>query len=79
MRVELLNARLLPIVSGDGTRQEVLLESEVALVNACTALRRVIRRAFQTAQPNIIGRPLLELIKRRETGAESNEKPFYSN
>ncbi|KAF1828019.1 hypothetical protein BDW02DRAFT_513530, partial [Decorospora gaudefroyi] len=42
-------------------------------------MRRLVRQAFQTSRPEVVGRPALELIERRETGAESNEKPFYYN
>jgi hypothetical protein len=45
---------------------------------ACRAMRRVIRKAFQNCQFEVVGRHTLELIERRETGAQSNEKPFYA-
>jgi hypothetical protein len=45
---------------------------------ACKAMRRVIRKAFQNCRFEVVGRYTLELIERRETGALSNEKPFYA-
>jgi hypothetical protein len=45
---------------------------------ACRAMRRVIRKAFQNCRFEVVGRHTLELIERRETGAPSNEKPFYA-
>jgi len=45
---------------------------------ACTALRRLVRKAFRTCRFEVVGRHTLELIERRETGAPSNEKPFYA-
>ncbi|KAI1663153.1 DUF3505 domain containing protein [Pyrenophora tritici-repentis] len=54
-------------------------EVDPALLRACTAFERQIRLAFDTAQPDIVGRAALEAIERRETGAETNEKPFYAN
>jgi hypothetical protein len=49
-----------------------------ALVLVCKIWRRLIRKAFDNCRPEVVGRPALELIERRETGAESNEKPFYA-
>jgi hypothetical protein len=48
------------------------------LAAACRSTRRLIRRAFQTARPEIVGRPALEAVNRRETGVSSNERPFYA-
>lgn len=45
---------------------------------ACKAMRRVVRRAFQSCRAEIVGRHTLEIVERRETGAPSNEKPFYA-
>jgi superfamily II DNA helicase RecQ len=48
------------------------------LADACRAMRRLVRKAFHSSQPEIASRPVREIIERRETGAESNERPFYS-
>jgi hypothetical protein len=66
-RVSLLEAREIP----DNNK-------ECELGTACKAMRRVIRKAFQSCRFEIVGRHTLELIERRETGAPSNEKPFYA-
>ncbi|KAI2474956.1 hypothetical protein Ptr902_13637 [Pyrenophora tritici-repentis] len=74
-RADLLAARL-PADVTVGSREG---EVDPALLRACTAFERQIRLAFDTAQPDIVGRAALEAIERRETGAETNEKPFYAN
>jgi superfamily II DNA/RNA helicase len=51
---------------------------EQELSVACRAMRRVIRKAFRSCRFEVVGRHTLELIERRETGAPSNEKPFYA-
>lgn len=66
-RASLLEARELP---------EANKEHELGV--ACRAMRRVIRKAFQNCRFEVVGRHTLELIERRETGAPSNEKPFYA-
>jgi superfamily II DNA helicase RecQ len=66
-KTSLLEARELP---------ESSKEHELGL--ACRAMRRVIRKAFQNCRVEVVGRHTLELIERRETGAPSNEKPFYA-
>lgn len=66
-RASLLEARELP---GDGKENDLSV--------ACKAMQQVIRRAFQSCRFEIVGRHTLELIERRETGAPSNEKPFYA-
>jgi hypothetical protein len=38
----------------------------------------LIRQAFKTARLGEVGRPALEAVNRRETGEQSNEKPFYT-
>ncbi|KAF3029138.1 hypothetical protein E8E11_000186 [Didymella keratinophila] len=48
------------------------------LADACRAMRRLVRKAFHSSQPEIASRPVREIIERRKTGAESNERPFYS-
>lgn len=79
MREELLCARLPPEDQAAGSRQDVHNEDEAALVKACHAMQRLVQKAFRASRPEVVGRPALELIERRETGAESNEKPFYSH
>jgi hypothetical protein len=53
-------------------------EDSAGLAAASRAIRRLIRRAFETAKPAEVGRPALEAVSRRETGERSNEKPFYA-
>jgi superfamily II DNA helicase RecQ len=78
-RAELLSAKLVPEEPGESSRHVAQAEGEADLARACNAMRRLISKAFKTARPEFVGRPALEVIERRETGAESNEKPFYSN
>jgi hypothetical protein len=61
-----------------GARQLPEAKHEHGLNVACKAMRRVIRKAFQNCRFEVVGRHTLELIERRETGAPSNEKPFYA-
>ena len=48
------------------------------LEDACRGTRRLIRAAFEKCKPEIVGKAALESVNRRETGAESNERPFYA-
>jgi hypothetical protein len=48
------------------------------LGKACRATRRLIRQAFSIARVHIVGRAALEAVNCRETGAKSNERPFYA-
>lgn len=77
-RTGLLAARLPPKAAPKPPTRDERDADERALYRACSAARHVVRRAFQTCRPEVVGRPALELIERRESGAESNEKPFYS-
>jgi superfamily II DNA helicase RecQ len=58
--------------------EEAECEEEQGLGEACNAMRRLIRKAFRTCQPEVVGRSALEFVNRRETGARTNEVPFYS-
>ncbi|PVH90656.1 hypothetical protein DM02DRAFT_419052 [Periconia macrospinosa] len=58
-------------------REEVALD-ETDLRDACKAMERLIRKAFDSCQAEVVGRLTLEIIERREAGAASNERPFYS-
>nr|POE87058.1 atp-dependent dna helicase tlh1 [Quercus suber] len=51
--------------------------SEEALEQACKATRSLIRRAYQVSRVEIVGRPAMLYINRRETGAVSSDRPFY--
>ena len=51
--------------------------SEEALEQACKATRSSIRRAYQVSRIEIVGRPSMMYINRREAGAVSNDRPFY--
>jgi superfamily II DNA helicase RecQ len=74
-RAALLQARLVPDRHSDAAH---LQEPDSDLEDACKAMRRAIQHAFASCRPEVVGRPALELIERRETGAESSEKPFYA-
>lgn len=52
-------------------------ESEEALQQACRATESLIRRAFQVSRVEIVGRPSMEYVNRRETGAADSNRPFY--
>jgi hypothetical protein len=62
---------------------DIIVEEEerkdsARLVVVSRATRRLIRRAFKTARPGKVGSPALEAVNRRETGEQSNKKPFYT-
>ncbi|KAK3615680.1 hypothetical protein LTR56_026441 [Elasticomyces elasticus] len=64
--------------SDSGSDDGIQLQ-EAELAEACKATRRLIRRAFHTANPDQVGgHAPLEYVNRRECGAESQEKPFHS-
>jgi superfamily II DNA helicase RecQ len=73
-RAALLRAR--EPACGDGEGEDV--EEDMGLDDACKAMQRLIRKAFSSCRAEIVGRLTLEIIERREVGAESNERPFYS-
>ena len=54
------------------------LESEQALEQACQATAALIRQSYRASQIDIVGRPAMEYVNRRETGAPSSDRPFYS-
>ncbi|CAA9967161.1 ATP-dependent DNA helicase Q1 [Pyrenophora teres f. maculata] len=54
------------------------LQDDTGLRDVCKAMERLIRKAFDSSQAEVVGRLTLEIIERREAGAESNERPFYS-
>jgi len=62
----------------DVTVGEEEREDSAGLAAASRATRRLIRQAFKTARLGEVGRPALEAVNRRETGEQSNEKPFYA-
>jgi hypothetical protein len=74
MRAELLSARLIPEDKGKPSREHGHEGDEAALGRACRAMRRLIQKAYQISQPEVVGRPALELIERREMGAEVQRK-----
>jgi superfamily II DNA helicase RecQ len=53
------------------------VESEEALEQACKATQWLIRRAYQVSRVDIVGRPAMEYVNRRETGAPDSNRPFY--
>jgi len=52
-------------------------ERDRGLAVACTATRRLIRKAIHVCQPEIVGKNALMYVNRRETGEADNERPFY--
>ncbi len=48
------------------------------LEDACHGTRRLIRAAFRICKPEIVSKAALDSANRRETGAESNARPFYA-
>ncbi|KAK5011121.1 hypothetical protein LTR28_005546 [Elasticomyces elasticus] len=52
-------------------------KSERALEEAYKATVALIRRSFKAVRVEIVGRPTMEYINRRETGASNNDRPFY--
>jgi hypothetical protein len=53
-------------------------KAERALKRACGATGKAIKKAMDICNPNSVPRNALFYVNRRETGAENNEKPFYS-
>lgn len=75
-RATLLNARRLPGKVDDVRREKEKEPYEPDLADVCKAMRRLVRKAFQSSQ--LASRPVREIIERRETGADSNQRPFYA-
>jgi superfamily II DNA helicase RecQ len=53
-------------------------DGEMQLAMVLLAISRVVWRAQRVCDPLVIGSAVLEIVERRETGAMSNEKRFYS-
>ena len=53
-------------------------ESEEALRQACKATATLIRRSYQVSRVEIVGKPAMYYIHRRETGAPTSDRPFYA-
>jgi len=62
----------------DAHGKEEEAADDSGLSDVYRAMQRLIRKAFDSCRPEIVGRLTLEIIERREAGAESNERPFYS-
>jgi superfamily II DNA helicase RecQ len=58
--------------------KEGLSATETALQKACQATIKVLYQAMQVCHPSIVPWNALLFVNRRECGAGSNEKPFYS-
>jgi hypothetical protein len=59
--------------------REILDNSrESKLSVACNAMQQVVQQAFHSCRFEVVSQHTLELIKRRETGALLNKKPFYA-
>ena len=52
--------------------------NESRLEEACRSTSRLMRATFDTSTPTTVSKASLESINRRETGAESNDRPFYA-
>ena len=53
-------------------------EDEQQLLFVTLAMRRLIWRSQRESHPQVAGNNVLFAVERRETGADSNEKPFYA-
>ncbi|KAK5110579.1 hypothetical protein LTR85_000994 [Meristemomyces frigidus] len=62
----------------EGEDGSAVMESEQALVQACKATAKLNRRSYQASQIEIVGRPVMQYVNRRETGASTSDRPFYS-
>jgi hypothetical protein len=63
--------------AGEDSREEEIAD-ETGLGKACKAMQQLIQKAFRSYCAEIISRLALEIIERREVGAESNERLFYA-
>ncbi|KAI0994151.1 hypothetical protein K3495_g14031, partial [Podosphaera aphanis] len=52
--------------------------NELVLLEACEATTLLIIKAHQCCRPANVGLSALEYVNRRETGQQTNEKPFYA-
>lgn len=77
-RASLLQARQPVEAETDDYGARGMADNDPMLRNVCKAMQRLIRKAFDSCRPEVVGRLTLEIIERRETGAESNERPFYA-
>ena len=60
----------------DGEEEEEEAQSEAELATVWLAVERVIWRAQRASSAEVVGSAAVHYIERRETGGESNEKPF---
>ncbi|KAI0993374.1 hypothetical protein K3495_g14810 [Podosphaera aphanis] len=51
----------------------------LVLLEACEATTLLITKAHQCCRPTNVGLSALEYVNRRETGQQTNEKPFYAD
>ncbi|PVH94164.1 hypothetical protein DM02DRAFT_540007, partial [Periconia macrospinosa] len=77
-RAALLRARQPPGAEIGAHGEEEGASDDTGLRDVCKAMERLIRKAFESSRPEVVGRVTLEIIERREAGAESNERPFYA-
>ena len=66
-----------PVSEANNDTDAAIADSEAALEQACKATRSLIRRSYQTSRVEIVGRPAMHYVNRRESGATSNDRPFY--
>ncbi|KAF1933795.1 uncharacterized protein M421DRAFT_88925 [Didymella exigua CBS 183.55] len=62
----------------DARGKEEVAFDNTGLRDVCKAIERLIRKAFDSSQAEVVSRLALEMIERREAGAESNKRPFYA-
>ena len=72
----LTDARRMPESEPENPAADERDDDEKALALACKSATRVVEKAFAICTPDKAGRLALEAIETRETGAQSNEKPF---
>ena len=59
-------------------RADDVSDSEVALRQACKAIATLIRRSYEVSRVEIVGKPAMHYINRRETGVPTSDRPFYA-
>lgn len=67
-----------PKKDADERGRQIIDEEEEAIETACRATGSVTQKAMDVSNPYTVPRSALHYVNRKEAGAESNEKPFYS-
>ena len=82
--VKMIRESVEPISEANEERRQPIgeanvgVDSEDGLRIACKATALLIRQSYQASRIEIVGRPAMQYINRRETGASSNDRPFYA-